>query len=266
MTSCEFLIGHKIAASGQDILRAMREDCPMRFRATTRYEGNSDLLMVWGAGGAENAAAISRHHARGGRSICWDYGYFRRSKRGGYLRVSVDDWHPQRWIDSTPPNASRWAANGVSLRDDADPDGPIILVGMGPKSHKFIHDWNWEKRKLAELQAMFPGRQIIYRPKPGRSHSPLPCKTSAEGSIQQLLVGASLVVCRHSNVAVDAVVAGVPFDCEDGAAQWLSKKPFTPANRLDFLQRLSCWQWHHSEAVDAWQFLLGIINAHSQPV
>ena len=73
-------------------------------------------------------------------------------------------------------------------------------------------------------------------------------------AIADLLRGASLAACRHSNVAVDAVVAGVPFEAVDGAAMWLAGKDYTPANRLDFLRRLAWWQWKASEAHLAWDF------------
>ena len=67
--------------------------------------------------------------------------------------------------------------------------------------------------------------------------------------------GARLVVCRHSNVAVDAVIAGVPVECEDGAAYWLRDKPYTPEVRRDFLDRLAWWQWKPEECMKAWEFI-----------
>jgi hypothetical protein len=73
--------------------------------------------------------------------------------------------------------------------------------------------------------------------------------------IEEALVGARLLVCRHSNCAIDATIAGVPFECEDGAAWWLAGKPFTAAARLDFLHRLCWWQWRHEESAQAWTFL-----------
>jgi hypothetical protein len=73
-------------------------------------------------------------------------------------------------------------------------------------------------------------------------------------------MGASMLVCRHSNCAVDAVVAGVPIECEDGAAKWLDGKPYKRRTRKDFLNRLAYWQWKASEAAQAWQFILKVTN------
>ena len=80
---------------------------------------------------------------------------------------------------------------------------------MGKKSRVFLGAGDCELRKASELQQRFPGRSIIVRQK------------RAQVPIDQALRGASLVVCHHSNCAVDAIIAGVPFECEDGAAYWL---------------------------------------------
>jgi hypothetical protein len=88
----------------------------------------------------------------------------------------------------------------------------------------------------------------------------MPCETDASSTIEQLLCGASLIVCRHSNVAIDGAIAGVPFECEDGAAAWLKPQPYTRENRLRFLCRLSWWQWRPDEAGEAWAFIRGILK------
>jgi hypothetical protein len=84
----------------------------------------------------------------------------------------------------------------------------------------------------------------------------------AGGDIKDVLRGCSLVVCRHSNVAIDACVAGVPVDCEGGAALALYAEHPQPTreHRVQFLQRLSWWQWRPSEARDAWQFVNRMIE------
>jgi hypothetical protein len=257
--SVEFLICHRQSNSANAIIMAMRADCPMPSKITHRYEGLSDILMVWGYGADDNNRAIVRQLQRNKRVISWDFGYFSRAKTGGYMRVSLDDWHPQRWIEKTPGFTHRWDAHGIALREDCDPAGHIVLVGMGPKSHQYLHSTGWEARKLRELRQRFPGRRIVYRPKPKRDAARLDCDVVAEGPIAAVLQGASLVVCRHSNVAVDATIAGVPFECEDGAAKWLQQRAFTPDNRLDFLHRLAHWQYKPDEAKQAWQFLRGFL-------
>jgi hypothetical protein len=119
----------------------------------------------------------------------------------------------------------------------------------------------WERKTLAALRAAYPGRRVVYRPKRPEQLDNLPVATAP---IEEVLKGASLVVCRHSNVAVDACIAGVPVVCEDGAAAALYgsdlRRPANPGGeeRRQFLERLAWWQWKPSEAKLAWQFLLKV--------
>lgn len=219
------------------------------------YAGRAHWLALYGVGAADRSQARDAQVRSGGHALCWDMGYFGRKKHTGYLRVAIDHHHPQAWLDRTPARPERWAQHGIALRDDARPDGHVVLVGVGPKSHAFLGTHGWEQQKYAELCVRFPERRIVYRPKPNRPALALGCETNATGKIEDVLRGASMVVCRHSNVAVDAVIAGVPFECEDGAAEWLQGKPCTVETRLDFLRRLSWWQWTPEEMGQFLKFL-----------
>jgi hypothetical protein len=221
-------------------------------KETEQYEGHCDLLVLYGVGSPDGAKARWRHVKSGRRAILWDLGYFGRKKHGGSYRVSIDTDHPQAWIDGTEPDASRLERFGISLREDHHADGPIVLVGLGRKSRRYIGAPDWEAVALHDVQQRFPGRRVVFRPKPGQPPMHIGVDTD-ERPIEQVLRGASLVVCRHSNVAIDAIVAGVPFEAKDGAA--LALREFTPAGRMDFLRRLAWWQWHESEGAQAWQFL-----------
>lgn len=212
---------------GLDILGAMEECAP-----------DVDALMLWGIGRAGHSAHRDRAVHQGKRAILWDLGYTR-----GKYRVSLDHDHPWRLLDQTPSHAR---AVTPTLRDDAG-NGPILLIGMGRKSKSYHNLYNWESRKIGELKRRFPGVPIVLRQKP-RAGDGAP-------SIQDAIKGCRLVVCRHSNVAVDAVIAGVPFECEDGAAYWLRDKPFTQEVREDFMRRLTWWEYRTEEAKEAWAFL-----------
>ncbi len=252
---CEILLSHRESRKGLEMLAAMQAASPVEIRAGTAFRRNADILMLWGVGRKGHAQARDAQLAIGRRAVLWDVGYF--SKDAGYYRVSIDHQHPQALMDRTPVDSSRWAAHGIRLREVADPAGPILLVGTGPKSHTFLGTHGWEARKLVELKRRFPGREIVFRPKPRRPFQPIACRLDRSETIEQALTGKSLVVCRHSNVAVDACIAGVPVECEDGAAVWMQGKPYTRMTRLDFLHRLSWWQWKPEEAGKAWAFLLG---------
>lgn len=224
---------------------------------TARYSGTRGPLLLFGVGAPAHDAARRAHIAAGQRVVLFDLGYF--GDRKHCARVSIDTDHPQQYLDATSNDPARWAAHGIPLREDADPDGPIILVGLGRKSREYLRLPNWERDTLRALKAEFPERRILHRPK-GRDDLTLGIPSDAATPIADLLRGASLVVTRHSNVAVDAAIAGVPFRCEDGAARWLQERPFTADNRLDFLRRLAHWQYGTYEAGAAWSHIKKVLN------
>lgn len=266
LPSVEFLIPRKNNGVAEPMLRALQAaalEAGQAVRENGRFSNRCDWLVLFGVGAADRNEARNRQRDRGKRTIMWDHGYVERDKRGGHLRMSIDHDHPWRWFDATAPDPSRWDALGVPLREDADPSGPIILVGLGGKSRLYLKDQDWEARTLGHLMQRFPGQRIIHRPKPGHDFTPLHCDRDIDTPIAELLKGASRVVCRHSNVAVDAIVAGVPFECVDGAAYWMLDKPFTPEVRLDFLRRLAWWQWRVKEAPQAWQFITRMLGEKS---
>lgn len=230
---CEVLIDSSDSMRAQNILKAMAS--ARGCQISPHYRGNRRILMLWGYGRPDHAAAVKRHLSEGGRAIMWDLGYF--GKHEGYCRVSLDYWHPQHLLDGTLPNPERLDKFDIKLRNDFSPDGKVIIAGLGDKSRKFLGLLGWEVRMLKR----YP--RAIIKKKRGKM------------AIEEALKGASLLVCRHSNCAIDATISGVPFECSDGAAMWLRDKPFTKENRVDFLRRLAWWQWKADEAEEAWSFI-----------
>lgn len=230
----------------------------MTVRRTSTYEPSPGWMVLWGVGDPQKAEWRDAHVASGHRALLWDMGYVERGRHTGHFRASIDTDHPWQWLDQTPPDPSRWDRLGRPLREDAAADGPIILIGLGQKSRAIPAQADWEKDKVAELRERFPDRQIIHRPKPKSDVAPLGLPLDRREPIDAVIAGASLVVCRHSNVAIDACIAGVPFECEDGIAFWLRDKPFTPEVRLDFLRRMAWWQWRLDEMKEAWRFFEGL--------
>lgn len=253
---CEVLLPDT-TRRGLRMLEAMIDAAPVRCYTTTVYQGKAPLLMSYGLGHLGRRPWTDAHVAAGGKLIGWDLGYWDRNET---MRVTVERDHPRK-LPSMP--AARWESANIPLRMDFDPSGPVILVGMGRKSRQQfgMGFQQWERNALAAIRAAYPGRRVIYRPKRLEQLENLPVATSP---IEEVLKGASLVVCRHSNVGVDACIAGVPVVCEDGAASALYgsdlRHPVNPgaAERRNFLERLAWWQWKPSEASEAWQFLLKV--------
>jgi hypothetical protein len=262
--TAEVLISPELNLTGRNMMLAIAATAPkagVEARVRTFYLGDCDWLALWGVGGGGRSAMRDRHVSSGRPVALWDMGFFNRAKMTGYCKASLDDDYCTGWLDRTEPDRARWEALGIGLREDWNPEGHIVLAGIGPKQHTYIGKVieGWEMRKLAELRQRFPGRRIVYRPKPGRRYVPIRgVETDAESNIDDVLRGASLTVCMHSNVAVDAIIAGVPFESETNVSTWLQGKPYTPEVRLDFLRRLARWQYRASEATEAWRFLLDI--------
>lgn len=272
MVSVEVLITGEESTIGRATVNAAllgARDAGLNAYATRHYKGGADWLCLFGVGDRKRDVARRAQIAAHGRVACWDLGYVSAGKDEGqsYLRVSVDHNHPHRLMDNTPDDPERWDRHGIALREDADPDGHIVVVGMGPKSRAHLHVNDWEIRTLRAVQARFPGRRVLYRPKPQKHRDPNIAWEPRDGMspIEDVLRDAKLAVCRHSNVAIDACIAGVPVECEDGAAFWLYKKSVNPnrEQRFRFLCKLAHWQWQLPEMVQAWKFLLKVCDSRS---
>lgn len=251
----EILVDGALSMKSRRFMQAMTDAAPAGTSATTSYRGLRRLLMLYGPGSPTHMPIIARHRAAGGRVAMWDLGYW---DRPASMRLSVDGMHPTaEQLAMAPDGEGRRA---FVLREDADPAGPILLIGLGPKSvfaYGTGYGGKWERAKVKDLQRRLPGRTICWRPK-GAEPQPLgdlPLRHSMP--IEEALRGCSLVVCRHSNVAVDAAVAGVPVECEDGAALALygGNPAPTREQRAEFLRRLSWWNWARNEAAAAWAWV-----------
>lgn len=250
----EILIESPITARGERFLQAMGAAAPAGSSITSSYAGNHQVLMIYGPGAPQKQALAKRHLARGGRVVMWDMGYWDRIES---MRLAVDVLHP------TPAQLAmagdRPARRTFQLGEACASDGPILLVGQGAKSCRAygFAEQEWELRKLADLRKRFPGRAIEWRPKGRRAERLADLPMRQGGSIFDALFGCSLVVCRHSNVAVDACLVGIPVECDAGAAAALYAGNANPSReqRADFLRRLSWWEWHCSEAAQAWNWI-----------
>lgn len=256
-----------MASRGERMLEAFIAAAPIRVKVREAYRGDGQILVMYGNGHAIRRPWWIQHARRGGRCIAWDLGYWHRSGEDAGMRCSLDTDHPPQWIRPEPPE--RWAATGLTLRQDATEGGPVVIVGQGAKSLRVRGEraGAWEAGILKRLQKLYPDREPVFRPKRPTDRGPTDrgpagVRRLEQPEIADALRGASLVVCRHSNVAVDACIAGVPVVCESGAASALYgadlctiTKP-SPAERLAFLQSLAWWNWRPSEAGQAWSYLL----------
>lgn len=207
-------------------------------------------LFVYGLGGLDRV-----QYAKRKRLVAFDLAYWDRKGPQRKYRVAIGGFHsPGRIWKGDSPGPSRWSQSGMAIADrGGSQDGPILLVGNSPKSTA-VGASGWASAKSRELRKAFHTRKIWYRPKPGRpqEYGVLCDAVSTQEPIDLVLAKVSMVVCRHSNVAVDACRLGVPVVCEDGAAaaiyprHWAGDQPDL-AKRTEFLHRLAWWQWTPAE-------------------
>lgn len=250
----ELLFDEPMARRGRLLFAELAEKRPPEVDVTADYVGDRNLLVLYGVGLAKRLEHRQRHLAAGGHVAMWDLAYWDRE---GAMRLAIDSLHPTAAQLARAPAKERFRP--MALREDADPAGPILLIGIGPKSGAMfgLDPCEWERAKVAELRARFPGRTICWRPK-GKLFVGLPGTLPRFGStIDVALRGCSLVVCRHSNVAVDACIAGIPVECEDGAAAALynARPAPTREERIEFLKQLAWWNWGFAEAREAWSWM-----------
>jgi hypothetical protein len=185
-------------------------------------------------------------------------------------RVSLDGLHPPQFIMKGPsPGPERLSASGLGIKPRGKSKGYILLTGNGPKSNA-IGASGWAADKSKEIKKFFPGKVLAYRPKPKKPIEPgVRYDELSTCSIDQAVGECRLVVCRHSNVAVDACFQGVPVVCDDGAAAAIypsrledyENQP-TAAIREEFLHRLAHWQYSPQECAQGlvWPWLIERLN------
>lgn len=260
---CEILYQPQgMASRGRKMLSAMIEAAPaagIEPVVSSVWSRNADLLMTYGLGHPQRRQWTQAHLQKGGRVIAWDLGYWDRDKPGAFkMRITIDRDHPWHLIGPESPDRL-----DRELRDDYSPDGHILLCGLGRKqrNYKGHRTREWEAATLKRIQKSHPGRRILYRPK--KQEPALPGCRISQGTIEEAMRGASLVVCSHSNVAIDACIAGIPVECEDGIAFSLYRdnpNP-SPVERLEFLRSVAHWQYSTDEAAQAWNFIRTKLSA-----
>lgn len=195
--------------------------------SSTQYQQpTADVAVFYGmADGLRQA--FDDYVAAGLKAVYVDLGYWHRMVNGrsdGYHKVSVNSRHPTAYFQNIKHNDHRARAMGLKIKEPKGRGQFIMVAGMSGKAAEFegFAPEEWESRAIGQLSGC--GMEVIYRPKPSWAQS-----TDLTGESTQHVrnlvdgfVGCHGVATHHSNVAVDALIEGLPVYCEEGVASVLS--------------------------------------------
>lgn len=208
--------------------------------------------------GWANPGLFEAYRAAGGHYVYVDLGWWNRKPGndvlGGYHKVVVDGREPGPYFRRNSPG-DRFAQLKIKIAPWRQGGNHILVAGMSEKSARTrgYAPQQWETAAIRNLQQIYPTRPILYRPKPSwTGATPIigAAYSSAIVPLEDALRGAWAAVSCHSNVAVDALVAGVPIYVEGGVAleasvplERLGDAPETYHHRASLMADIAYCQW-----------------------
>lgn len=202
---------------------------------------------------------MAAHIAAGRPAVYLDLGYWHREGSNGHHKIVVNGRHPTAYFQARRHDASRLRNFRVEIKPWRRGGRSILLAGMGFKAATIAEGVpfeSFERQAILELRR-HTARPIVYRPKPSCKESrPITGTVFSprEESLDAVLADCHAVVTHHSNVAVDALVAGIPAFCWQGVAAPLSLQDFAriespayPDGREQWLADIAWTQWSIAE-------------------
>lgn len=232
----------------------------VEMRPSTGYKKpRHDVAVFYGLAGGLRQIMLD-YIGAGKKALYIDLGYWGRRKRtryDGYHKIVVNDRHPTAYFQDRKHPADRLAVHGVKIEPWRKKGNHIVVVGMSAKAALFsgFQPHQWERDTIAKLRKL-TSRPIIYRPKPnwlGAKH--LAGSTMMKTQpLDDVLAGAHCVVAHHSNVAVEAILAGIPAICPEGVASVMAshqlediEDPRKPKGREQWAADIAYTQWSIDE-------------------
>jgi hypothetical protein len=206
-----------------------------------------------------------------------DLGYFGRDitqtkdPSKAYYKIAVNYWHPTEYFQNVRHKSDRFGIFKYVIKPMRTGGDHILMAGIGPKSSVLydIKHQSWDTWAIEELNK-YTTMPIWYRAKPNHAdkfHS-IPGSKWSDPRLPLLKVlnKAWAVITRHSNVAVDGLINGIPCFVADGVCLKLGlidlskiTKPHLPSidERLQFCCDLAYTQWNIKEITrgETWRHL-----------
>ena len=198
----------------------------------SRFDGVcADVALAYGWIHELRDKLFTAYKEAGKHFVFFDLGYWNRGHKGAY-RVSVDDWDSARNMLRGCPD-DRFRGSRITFRSDWNSNSKqVTIVGMSDKA-AWTHGYKymeWEEATKRYLQNKYEGMGFNFVIR----HKPRGKEAKKAEPISEVLRNTYYVVSHHSNVGVDAIIAGIPYTCRKGVAMHLA--PIT--NPDDFVRDL----------------------------
>lgn len=239
-------------------------------RTHTRFDNVcADVAIAYGW---VHKHVFDAYQADGKSFAYFDLGYWNRRPSvkplDGHYRLAINAWDTAHVMRRDCP-ADRFKALGIETNEPRLNGQEILIAGMSAKAAK-VHGYDygeWESQAKKEIERMKLKYPIRLRDKPNK-------KNKATETVTAALSRARILITRHSNAAVDALVAGVPFYAEHGVGALLSPTELTSGMieqpsfsdekvRNQLLYDIAYAQWSPPEmrTGDAWDHIRNLICA-----
>lgn len=229
-------------------------------RDSRNYKGvKSDYAVFYGlACGLHKIFADYRAQST---AIYIDLGYWHRRLRtryDGYHKLIVNSRHPTAYFQNRSHDDHRFRKLGLPIQPwRKNKDGNILIASMSQKAAvaEGLSPFAWEREALQTI-LQHTKKPIVYRPKPNCSRArPMTGSTfDKKMQLQEAIRRSYAVVTRQSNVAVDALLYGVPVFCEQGVASVMGcsdltmiESPLYPINREQWAADIAWTQFTTEE-------------------
>lgn len=211
------------------------------------------------------------YRAAGGHAVYLDLGWWGRKPKhnvlGGFHKVVVDGREPGPYFRGNYAT-DRFVVHGLTAAPWRQSGRHVLLAGMSAKSAKTrgLGPLEWELGAIERIRAV-TDRPIVWRPKPSWADAaPIPgtIYSAPDTPLEAALRDCWAVVTLHSNVAVDALLAGVPVNVAEGVAAEFStplaqiESPRMPYGREQLMADIAYCQFLPSEMAsgECWRHLL----------
>jgi hypothetical protein len=232
-------------------------------------EPDSDVAVFYGL--AEGLDKVFADYKKEGKAIYIDLGYWGRRLSGrfdGYHKISINNRHATDYFQQRDYSSNRFDEFNIPIKPWRRYGNSIVIAGMSAKAcwAEGLAPEQWERATVAEL-IKTTRRKIVYRPKPSwPGAKPIPGTIMQKSiDIAPCLQRCHAVVTHHSNLAIDAILAGVPAFCVEGLASAMSlsdlsqiENPIMPDNRHQWASNIAWTQFTPTEihAGLPWQHML----------